>query len=258
VEEGEVNSPSKTNNAVGGGTLAAGVVLALTTIVSPTAWTFARTQDGDHNQTGYPAAAESELVVSVAVYNYAAVSEATLVKWEAETQRIFAKAGVEVGWRNCIILGKRVECPPRDHSLLAARIVLRILPSPMVKRLTAAKSEGGFATRCPSDVLVCHAYIFYDRAQDLVRDGAGVDLSQILSVMAAHEMGHLLLGADSHSRVGIMRSKWGPPDFQAAASGQVIFTAQQAEQLQAELRKRMALGRGRADAGEPPPSGEGR
>jgi len=253
-----VTRTGRTNHAVGGSTLAVGAVLALATMVSPTAWTFARTQDGDHNQTGYPAAAESELVVSVAVYNYAAVPEATLVKLEAETQRIFAKAGVEVGWRNCIILGKRVECPPRDHSLLAARIALRILPSPMVKRLTATEREGGFATQCPRKQLVCHADIFYDRAQDLVRDGADADLSQILGVMAAHEMGHLLLGADSHSPVGIMRAKWGPPDFQAAANGQLIFTAQQAGQLQDELRKRIALGRGRPDAGEPPPSGEPR
>ena len=218
-------------------------------MAGPMARTFARTEDRDHNQNGY-SAAESDLAVSVAVYNYAAVPEATLVHLEAETQSIFAKAGVEVGWRNCVILGK--------HSLLAARIALRILPSPMVKRLEASEKEGGFATTCPRDELVCHADIFYDRAQDLVRTGADADLSQILGVLAAHEMGHLLLGADSHSPVGIMRSKWGPTDFQAAANGQLIFTAQQAGQLQAELRKRMVLRRGRADAGEPPPGGEPR
>jgi hypothetical protein len=148
---------------------------------------------------------------------------------------------------------------------------LAILPGPMAKRLAASDSDGGFATECPAGETACQAYIFYDCAVDLVRAGCsgglgrvgcgGAGLWQVLAVMAAHELGHLLLGADSHfpshSPVGIMRPRWDAADFKAAAQGQLIFTPQQAEKLQAELRKRMALG-GRADAGEPPPDVEPR
>jgi hypothetical protein len=235
VAEDDMNKAPKANKAVSSSTVAVGVILALGTAAGQTVRMFGDTQAVDSNQPE-TRAAESELGISVAVYNYAAVPESTLVKAEAETHRIFAKAGIKIAWRDCDILGKRVECPSRDHSSLAADMALRILPSPMVKRLGAGDREGGLALPCPVGETVCHADIFYERAEDLARGGCA-DLWQILAFLAAHELGHLLLGSDSHSPGGIMRPRWDPLDCEEAAQGQVTFTPRQAEQLRAELRK---------------------
>jgi len=244
-----VKRAGRANNAVGSGAMAAGLVLALATVVGPTVCTFGRAQEAHHDETGYPRA-ESELLVSVEVYNYAAVPEATLIKSETETHRIFAKGGVKVDWCNCVILGKRVKCSSRDHSLSAVKMHLSILPGAMAKRLGASDRDGGFATECPAGETACQAYVFYDCAVDLLRAGCCADagLWQILGVMAAHELGHLLLGIGSHSPVGVMRPRWDAPQYQAAARGQLVFTPQQAERLRAELRKRMALRKGPAGA----------
>jgi hypothetical protein len=219
-------------------TVAVGVILSLKTAVGPTAEALGRTHAADSSQNE-PHTTESELAVSVTVHNYATVPETTLVKSEAEAQRIFAKAGVRIRWRNCLIAGKQVDCRPRDDSLAAADVILRILPGRMVRRLAADERAGGFALLCSVNDTVCHADIFHDRAEDLARAGCA-DLWQILAFMAAHELGHLLLGDESHSPVGIMRPQWGPHDFQDAAQGQLIFTPPQAEQLRARLHKRVA------------------
>jgi hypothetical protein len=230
-----MNKAPKANKSVNSSTVAVGVILALGTAAGQTVRMFGDTQAADSNQTE-SREAESELGVSVAVYNYAAVPEAILVKAEAETHRIFTKAGIKIAWRDCVIHGTRVECEPRDHSLLAADMALRILPSPMAKRLAAGDREGGLALPCPVGETVCDAYIFYDRSEDLARGGCA-DLWQILAFLAAHELGHLLLGSDSHSPGGIMRPWWDPLDCEEAAQGQATFTPRQAEQLRAELRK---------------------
>ena len=48
-----------------------------------------------------------------------------------------------------------------------------------------------------------------------------------LGVVAAHEIGHLLLGANNHSRRGIMRPHWNRKDLEDAYFGRQGFTPQQ-------------------------------
>ena len=61
------------------------------------------------------------------------------------------------------------------------------------------------------------AYIFYDRILDHARL-TGSNVARLLGAVIAHEVGHLLLPAFSHSPTGIMRAHWGGrivrvPDF---------------------------------------------
>ena len=47
----------------------------------------------------------------------------------------------------------------------------------------------------------------------------------------AHEIGHLLLADNNHSRRGVLRAVWGNEDFRTIACGRLWFTPEQAAQM---------------------------
>jgi len=57
--------------------------------------------------------------------------------------------------------------------------------------------------------------------------------------VAAHEIGHLLLGANNHSRRGIMRPHWNRKDLEDAYFGRQGFTPQQTMRVEADVRARV-------------------
>jgi hypothetical protein len=53
----------------------------------------------------------------------------------------------------------------------------------------------------------------------------------------AHEIGHVLLGPNSHSPSGIMRVQWSAEDFKHFRKKDFCFTPEQTTKLRTELRK---------------------
>jgi hypothetical protein len=72
-------------------------------------------------------------------------------------------------------------------------------------------------------------------------DGAEFDIPIILGCVIAHEIGHLLLGSNSHSGLGVMQRRWERKQFRQAMTGILLFTPEQAKRLQAEAQTRMSL-----------------
>lgn len=188
------------------------------------------------------AAGSSDPTATIRVYNYAAVSNAVLKDAEKETARIFTAAGINTAWLDCS--GSRV--PPRSgltqagevttpcSASIGGDIVLRILsrssPASTAFRDTMfGFAEGGFV-----------ASVFYARLQD-VADGVYGNrsaISLILGDVIAHEMGHLLLGTNSHSRTGIMNGKWDPEYLRLAAEGFQTFSTKQSAVMRATVLRR--------------------
>jgi hypothetical protein len=84
------------------------------------------------------------------------------------------------------------------------------------------------------------ASVYYEYAARLAVEEEYVefDARTILGCVIAHELGHLLLGSNSHSSAGIMRSPWGQKQVREALMGTLLFTAEQAELMQAQVRAR--------------------
>jgi len=61
---------------------------------------------------------------------------------------------------------------------------------------------------------------------------------QVLGAAIAHEIGHLFLGPNSHSPVGIMRAGWDEGDLKRASQDNLTFTADQAKHIRTEVRHR--------------------
>jgi hypothetical protein len=59
--------------------------------------------------------------------------------------------------------------------------------------------------------------------------------------MMAHEIGHLLLGVNSHSRRGVMSAPWDSNKLRQAEIGQLGFVRQQAAAIRAESLRRLGL-----------------
>jgi hypothetical protein len=82
-----------------------------------------------------------------------------------------------------------------------------------------------------------YADIFYRRALQLHKDWGG-SLGDTLGAVIAHEIGHLLLGSNSHAPFGIMRAHWQGEELRMLARGALLFTPEQAARMQLRLRNR--------------------
>jgi len=180
-----------------------------------------------------PVSAEPGLKITLRVYNYAHIPPALLSHAEEEATTIFRQAGVAAAWVDCPLSGAELDrfraCQQR---MGGADFALRILSAAMTQKAPARSEALGFALPCPEDLTGCYADVFYPGVADWAR-GADISAYQLLGHAMAHEIGHLLLGANSHSRDGIMRPQWNPDDLRVIARASLRFTPEQVERLRA-------------------------
>ena len=60
--------------------------------------------------------------------------------------------------------------------------------------------------------------------EELARGQQLVSKGQILGHAVAHEIGHLLMGTNSHSSRGLMRGNWNVDELRAMAERQLLFS----------------------------------
>jgi hypothetical protein len=61
----------------------------------------------------------------------------------------------------------------------------------------------------------------------------------ILGAAMAHEIGHVLLGSNEHSRMGIMKACWGPLEFRCLATKGLHFTPDNQDAIRSSALNRM-------------------
>jgi hypothetical protein len=72
-------------------------------------------------------------------------------------------------------------------------------------------------------------------------DNASFEVPIILGSVMAHEIGHLLLGLNSHSGSGVMQPRWERKQVRQAMMGTLLFTPEQSQLIQVEAHTRMRL-----------------
>ena len=185
--------------------------------------------------------------LTVRVYNYAAVSRATLAGAEKEASRIFREARIETSWQDCPTSHAEEEAFPGCAQLLGpAGVDVRIVPRSMAARLESPRERLGLALPSQSGVASA-AWVFFHRVEELARSGIASP-SQILACALAHEMGHLLLGPNEHSSVGIMRAHLGPDELKSASQGQLLFTPSNCDLIHTQVLLRLQAARAASDA----------
>ena len=181
-------------------------------------------------------AADASPTIKVRVINYtAAASFTTVTRAEREAARILEDAGLNVVWLDCPV-GQSAAKPtdPCREPLLPTDILLRVLTD---KNRKGVQGEAfGFA------VVPVLASVYYEHAVSLARYG-DYETPKILGCVMVHEIGHLLLGLNSHSDFGIMRAHWRRKEIQKIMWGGLHFTPQQSEMIRAEGQTRMQAAR---------------
>ena len=166
--------------------------------------------------------------VTVLVNDSAHVAPSVLREAEIEADRVFRAAGVEIEWVGChggsVPYEDRCQVIPGEN-----QYVLHIVPtgktsSDLVFGL-AFLGEDGSGKYCD---------VFYNRIAEAHHD-SGANLPLLLGMVVAHELGHLLLGSNAHSFVGVMTPVWKGDVLRRMDMGRLLFTQEQASVMKARI-----------------------
>ncbi len=177
--------------------------------------------------------------ITIWVYNYAEVPIQTVAKTKTQITKILNRAGVTARWIDCpaswIATEDQSACQEHmSSSELAIMIFHTFKPPHGMSRDTQLGSAEVLSNRQPGHYI----YLSYDHIRESAYPG-GFCSPETLAEVAVHEIAHVLFRSTDHSPTGLMRARWDRPDFQNAAIGNLFFTPQQAETLQAEVSARM-------------------
>jgi hypothetical protein len=196
-----------------------------------------------HSGLAAGAAALQSPSLRVRVQNYAGVSQEILERAESVAAGIFLHAGIEVEWLDCPLYpGHGVYesgCAQGTWPLL--RIQAQVLDAP------AARDARCFGLAAMEDRSrrANIAIVFYNRIANLtwqvlwpssqgvfaLKYPAAYYNAVLLGHVMAHELGHLLLGPDSHTSNGIMSPHWNGNQLQEVVRTNLRFEPEQAWQL---------------------------
>jgi hypothetical protein len=187
-------------------------------------------------QAASHAKAEANSPITIRLYNYSDLPQATQARAEKVASDILRKAGITAQWLDCPI-AKNQQNPACSLPLRPTELVLRILPGSKASRAALDRASCGYALRPTNGGPGTLITLFYDCVQKTAQ-ARSMARGLVLGHTAAHEIGHMLL-PPGHSSRGIMRARLRKADWERAAKGTLLFTRQQSEQLSTSLRARL-------------------
>ena len=166
--------------------------------------------------------------LTIRVMDYVDLPVATVEELETTAQRILRGAGVAVDFVECHGHGAKSGTEPCSGLLGRGDVVLRILQPKF-----AVKGEQlGYSAMGPEGG--AYVTVFVNAAEQKARVSSLTN-GTYLGHAVAHEIGHLLLGANSHAPAGIMRPVWRPVDEEWMVKGALAFDRGQAARMQTAL-----------------------
>jgi hypothetical protein len=166
--------------------------------------------------------------ITVLMNNEAQVAPAILLQAEQETARIFRLAGIEVAWVNCRMGAEPDECA---QPLGSNQFMVHIVRSG-VTRTKCVLGESFLG----EDGTGKYTDVFLERIQ-WAHQEYDADVAQLLGRVSAHELGHLLLGTNAHSNVGIMKPQWNRESLRTIQLGVLMFTKQQSRLMKTRIMR---------------------
>jgi hypothetical protein len=175
------------------------------------------------------------LTVTIHVADYASLPHMELDAAEAHATAAFRAAGIDIVWSSAPWKPEpRQSADPRS---IDVRLV--IVPRDMAEKKCRLENLGasvlGISISGASEARGRVAYVFYDRIARVARAHHAPVVRGLGHVMA-HEVGHLLMGVDSHADDGLMRAGWDPRESRTQT-----FTTSQVQQIR--RRSMAALGK---------------
>lgn len=171
--------------------------------------------------------ARPAVILTVSVFNDARLPPLVMEEAKQRAEEVFERAGVSLNWLDCGSPGRRR--PDRGCLALSfpEHLSVRLIEGLQERNgevygqsYLDARGQGNYAN-------VYISALASSKALSLVKEG------DLLGYIVVHELGHLLLGGNSHSPEGLMRAKWQVAELHEAASGTLGFSAEQAQRMRA-------------------------
>lgn len=181
------------------------------------------------------------LSVQIRIIDQAAVPDKVLSKGEQDASYILERTGVHIDWLSCPLGDQN----PETTALCSRNLGQADFWLHIVNRKLPDLSEDtmGFTVVDPSRG--SFAYVFFPRVVEFAKYAAA-PIVPVMGAALAHEIGHLLLGEQAHSKRGVMCGRLGPEHFALSSRGGLLFTDDQARRIRAEVsRRRGACAAGR-------------
>ena len=182
------------------------------------------------------------LRLTINVHNQAHVEDEVLRKAEQEASKIFEELGIFTEWLDCPPISEELSnfqgCQQIGFTVLSLRIFPRLEPI-----------QGGFRKTNMGVALVeeqggVYASVFYQRVTEVAESGR-VSTGKVLGYAIAHEIGHLLLGSNSHSMAGLMKARWNDGDLKLLDIGRLHFSTKEGAVMRADVVSRNSEARNR-------------
>jgi hypothetical protein len=168
----------------------------------------------------------------LSVFNDAGVSPESLAQAASRATFVLAQSGIELDWINCGQPDPSDFSPPLTPCSALAwphQLSVRILPRG--RSIHSDIFGQAFLDESGSGVY-CNVY-YNNLAAN--REHTQLSDADMLGFVIAHEVGHLLLGTNSHSDSGLMQARWDASALQAAVHRNLFFTPGQSAALRTRL-----------------------
>ncbi|HLV85730.1 MAG TPA: hypothetical protein VKV39_02060 [Candidatus Sulfotelmatobacter sp.] len=166
-------------------------------------------------------------------------------EWEAAklfADKILRSAGVPVTWVRCLWnpATGNTDCPLSE---IPNQLSLLVVSEQTARRLRDHAEAFGMALVLPNGSFGSRGYVFYGRIQIKCAEKHEINEESLLGAVVAHEIGHLLLGPNSHSRVGIMKPEFDRNDVRGIMLSALKFDHRQSEALRVAVTSRVQASR---------------
>jgi hypothetical protein len=169
--------------------------------------------------------------ITIRIHNYAQVSRSVLLPSTKAASEILREAGVDTVWVECFAGQASLPDSVCTNPVTPLDLVVNLLPQCQAHSFHLRDEILGVAMEGTGQNFGILASVFYDSVK-VYAAHRGLNLFQLLGHVIAHEVGHLLLGADSHSSDGVMRACWSGKELVAAAQRGLSFSFSEKKKLQ--------------------------
>lgn len=168
--------------------------------------------------------------VTVSLFNDARVPPSIIDSAEESASRIFAQVGIKLRW----ILCGRQEESVEEQKACSQTLFPEHLHVHIVNSDPHLKGSVFGISYISADNIGSQADVFYTK----IAGFHGISLVEpgtLLGHAMAHELGHLLLGSNSHSLTGLMSADWRTADLIHMEQGGLLFSVEQSRKMKARL-----------------------
>ena len=166
--------------------------------------------------------------LKIYLYNDAGLSAKIVLQATNRATEVFRQAGVLTKWYDCS--PKTASVPGcEEGSLESDAISVRILrdTADFGQDILGAAFLGDNGHGQYTD-------IFFDRIRRL-SEGSEVSLPNLFGYVVVHEIGHLLLGPNAHTWLGIMKARWRREQLEKMERGELWFSDKESKAMRERL-----------------------